>query len=206
MNRACVVLGFALIVAAAAPSREPQRTAALDLQQTAQESQVEQTGDYMVSSGIAQGLSYSLRFIQPNEKAGGLASGQFLLNRWDGIAMDRESTAQHMERLGIWDSVAEGTQLTLTIPGADIAQVEVRFDPNTVYDGVGQPKTEHPVYMPKSINMTPDVNGELHSCRFPVSFQPSPEQKSYQQLFCTITVTFQDGNSCDIGLALTQIL
>lgn len=205
MNRASIVLGIALVVAAVAPNREPQKIAALDLQQTAQASQVEQTGDYMVSSGIAEGVAYSLRFIQPNEKAGSLTSGQFLVNRWDGIAIDRESTAEHMERLGIWDSVAEGTQITLTIPKVDIAQVEVTLDPNTVYDGAGKPKTNDAVYQPQSINMTPDASGELHSCTFPISFQSVKGTKSYHQLFCIVTVVFQDGNSCDIGLALTQI-
>lgn len=205
MNRASVVLGLALIVAAVAPSREPHQTAAIALEHTAQISQAAQTGSYTVPGGMAKGLSYSLQFIQPNEKAGGLTSGQFLVNNWDGFAIDRESTAQHMERLGIWDSVAEGTELTLTIPGADIAQVEVKLDPNVVYDGAGQPKTDYPVYTPQSINMTPDVNGELNSCIFPVSFQPVEGARSYEQLFCIITVTFQDGNSCDIGLALTQI-
>lgn len=205
MNRASVVLGLALVVAAVAPSREPPQSAAIALAHTAQSSEMVQTGSYTVPSGMAKGLSYSLRFVQPNEKAGGLASGQFLVNTWDGYAIDRESTAQHMERLGVWDGVAEGTEITLDIQEADIAQIEVRFDPNTVYDGAGQPKTDDPAYLPQSINMIPDANGELHSCTFPVSFQPAEDGKSYQQLFCTITVTFQDGNSGDIGLALTQI-
>lgn len=203
MNRASIILGIALVVAAVAPNREPQKIAALDLQQTAQVSQVEQAGSYTVPNGMAEGLSYSLQFEQPNKKTGGLTSGKFLVNFWDGTALDRESTAQRLEKSGIWDSVAEGTQITLTIPDADIAQVEVTLDPNTVYDGAGKPKTKDAVYKPQSINMIPDVNGELHSCTFPISFQSA--QENYHQLFCVITVVFQDGNSCDIGLALTQI-
>lgn len=205
MNRASIILGLALVVAAVAPSQEPQKTSAIVLEHTAQVSPAEQTGNYTVAGGMAGGLSYALQFRQPNEKMGGLTSGQFLVNHWDGIIIDRESTTQHMERLGVWDSVAEGTQITLTIPEADIAQVEVRFDPNTVYDGAGVPKTDDSVYMPQSINMIPDANGQLHSCTFPISFQPAESERTYQQLFCVITVTFQDGNSGDIGLALTRI-
>ena len=203
MNRASILLGIALAVAAAAPSRQPEKIAALDLQQTAQVSVAEQTGNYTVSNGMAQGLSYSLQFEQPNQRAGGLSSGVLLVNLWDGMVLDRESTAQHLEYAGIWDSVAEGTQVTLTIPEADIAQIEVTFDPNTGYHGNGTPKTSHAVYQPQSISMIPDANGQLHSCTFPISFQSA--QGSYHQLFCVITVVFQDGNSCDIGLALTQI-
>lgn len=203
MNRASIILGIALVVAAVAPSREPQKIAALELQQTAQVSQAEQAGTYTVASGMAEGLSYSLQFEQPNKKTGGLTSGKLLVNVWDGTALDRESTAQHLEKAGIWDSVAEGTRVTLTIPEADIAQVEVTLDPNTVYDGAGKPKTKEIVYKPQSISMVPDASGELHSCTFPISFQSG--QENYHQLFCVITVVFQDGNSCDIGLALTQI-
>lgn len=203
MNRASIILGIALAVAAVAPSRQPEKTAALDLQQTAQVNVAEQTGNYTVSNGMAQGLSYSLQFEQPNKKTGGLTSGALLVNVWDGMALDRESTTQYLAHAGIWDSVAEGTQITLTIPEADIAQVEVTLDPNTIYDGNGTPTTKNAVYKPQSISMIPDANGQLHSCTFPISFQSA--QESYHQLFCVITVVFQDGNSCDIGLALTQI-
>ena len=74
MNRASILLGIALAVAAAAPSRQPEKIAALDLQQTVQVGVAEQTGNYTVSNGMAQGLSYSLRigaakFRKPEDSA-----------------------------------------------------------------------------------------------------------------------------------------
>ncbi len=210
MNRAVIVLGVALVVAAVAPNREPEQkklSAASAAQQTAWVSQTEEIGQYTVkeADGMQTKFSYSLQLTQKDGKTAGLTSGKFLESYWDGIAYDRESTAQCLERLGIWDSVQEGGELTLTIPDADLAQVDVRFDPNTVYDAQGKVRTSLSSYAPESINMVPNAEGQLHMCSFPISFQPVEGAKSYNQVFCVIHITFQDGNSGDIGLALTKI-
>lgn len=210
MNRAAIVLGLALVVAAVAPNREPEQkkiSAASAAQQTAWISQTNEVGQYTVKEpdSMQTKFSYSLQFIQKDGKTGGLTSGKFLESYWDGIAYDRESTAQYLERLGVWDSVREGTEIVLTIPDADLAQVDVRFDPNTVYDEKGEAETSLAEYAPESINLIPDANGQLHQCSFPISFQPVEGAKQYNQVFCVIHVTFRDGNSGDIGLALTQI-
>lgn len=210
MNRASIILGLALVVAAVAPSRAPEqkKIPVSVTQQTAWVSQTEKIGTYTVTepNTMQNKFSYSLQFTQQDGKTGGLTSGNFLESFWDGIAYDRESTEQCLQRLGVWDSVREGSEITLTIPDADIAQVDVRFDPNTVYNDERYRTTSLATYAPQSINMTPDASGELHRCSFPVSFQPVEGAKSYNQVFCVIHVTFQDGNSGDIGLALTKIL
>lgn len=210
MNRAAIVLGLALVVAAVAPNREPEQkkiSAASAAQQTAWVSETDEIGRYTVKEpdGMQTRFSYSLQSTQEDGKTAGLTSGKFLESYWDGIAYDRESTAQCLERLGVWDSVREGSELTLTIPDADLAQIDVRFDPNTTYNEKGEADTSLAAYAPESINMVPDADGQLHQCSFPISFQPVEGAKRYNQVFCVIHVTFQDGNSGDIGLALTQI-
>ena len=79
------------------------------------------------------------------------------------------------------------------------------LDPNTVYDlQTGQPETSKDVYAPQSIQMTPGEDGELHTCSFPISFRAPDSLQEYNQIFCIIEVTFRDGDSCDIGCALTR--
>ena len=73
MNRASILLGIALAVATAAPSRQPEKIAALDLQQTAQVGVAEQTGNYTVSMEWRKGYltlcSLSSRTREPEDSA-----------------------------------------------------------------------------------------------------------------------------------------
>ena len=208
MNRAAIILALALVVAAIAPGHtEFGATAARAEQAPAQQAgaAAEQAslpdGLYTVQGGTMDGFAYALQFTQPDGQTGSLISGQAAPNQWNGAVFDRMGTAQAIEQAGVWDSVPEGTRLTLQTPGKDIDRVTVTLDPNTVYDlQTGQPDSAAATYAPQSIQMTPDEDGELHTCSFPVFF--GTPAGAYSQLFCIIEVTFRDGDSCDIGCAL----
>ncbi len=214
MNRAAIILVLALVVAAVAPGRTELKATAAPAGQTAAATQQAGTmteeaslpdGLYTVQGGDMDGFAYTLQFTQPDGQSGNLISGQAYPNQWNGAIIDRMSTAQSIEQAGTWDSVPEGTSLTLQTPGKDIAQVTVTLDPNTVYDlQTGQPETSKDVYAPQSIQMTPGEDGELHTCSFPISFRAPDSLQEYNQIFCIIEVTFRDGDSCDIGCALTR--
>ena len=126
-------------------------------------------------------------------------------NQWDGAEVDRLSTAQAIEMTGKWDSVPQATNLTLETPGKDIERVEVEFDPNTAYDPkTGLPMTDLSNYSVQSVSMIPSDDGEVTACSFPVSFLSPDGEQDYDQVFCIIHITFRDGDSCDIGCALTR--
>ena len=152
-----------------------------------------------------EGFTYSLTFSQPDGLTGELTSVQSYPNQWGGAEVDRLSTSQAIEMTGKWDSVPQATNLTLETPGKDIERVEVSFDPNTAYDPkTGLPMTELSNYSVQSVSMIPSEDGEVTACSFPVSFLSPDGEQDYDQVFCIIHITFRDGDSCDIGCALTR--
>lgn len=205
MNRTVIVLGLALLVAAIAPGRsgELKATAAPAISTEITATENEQTGLRTIATGRMSGFAYMLQFIQPDGLTGAMVSSQVFPDLWDGAAIDRIASVQMVEQAGVWDSVNEGTQIKLYVPEDDIETITVTLDPNTTYTANGQPQTDYPTYAPKSINMMPDANGELHTCSFPISFQ-SDDGADYSRLFCTIQVTFRNGNRCEIACGLAK--
>ena len=211
MNRAPIILGIALIIAAIAPGRAQTTATAAPTEQNAVVQQIpldaaqQSTTSLKTADGLMEGFTYSLTFSQPDGLTGELTSVQSYPNQWGGAEVDRLSTAQAIEMTGKWDSVPQATNLTLETPGKDIERVEVEFDPNTAYD----PKTSLPMtdlsnYSVQSVSMIPSEDGEVTACSFPVSFLSPDGEQDYDQVFCIIHITFRDGDSCDIGCALTR--
>lgn len=212
MNRAPIILGIALVIAAIAPGRAETTATAAPVEQTSvvqQAAAVQQaqqsTSSLKTAHGLMKGFTYSMAFSQPDGLTGDLTSIQAYPNQWEGAVIDRTGTAQSIELTGQWDSVPEGTTLTLNTPGKDIEQVEVVFDPNTMYDPkTGLPTTDLSTYSVQSVSMMPSENGEVTACSFPVSFISPDGLQDYNQVFCILHITFRDGDSCDIGCALTR--
>lgn len=211
MNRAPIILAIALVIAAIAPGRAQTTATAAPMEQTAivQQTTLESASDSSVKTGdgLMEGFTYSLTFSQPDGLTGDLTSVQSYPNQWNGAEVDRLSTAQAIELTGRWDSVPEGTSLTLETPGKEIEQIEVWFDPNTRYDPKsGLPVTDLLNYSVQSVSMIPSEDGEVTACSFPVSFRSPDGLEDYDQVFCIVHITFRDGDSCDIGCALTRKL
>lgn len=211
MNRAPIILAIALVIAAIAPGRAQTTATAAPMEQTAivQQTTLEAASDSSVKTGdgLMEGFTYSLTFSQPDGLTGDLTSVQSYPNQWSGAEVDRLSTSQAIELTGCWDSVPEGTSLTLETPGKEIEQIEVWFDPNTRYDPKsGLPTTDLLNYSVQSVSMIPSEDGEVTACSFPVSFRSPDGQEDYDQVFCIVHITFRDGDSCDIGCALTRKL
>lgn len=209
MNRAPIVLGIALLIAAIAPARADMTATAAPVEQTStvQQAQTTTSDDqqWLTGDGVMKDFTYSLTFSQPNGLTGELTSAQCYPNQWDGAVIDRTGTTQAIEQTGQWDSVPEATQITLTTPDKDIDQVEVIFDPNTLYDTkTNLPSTDFSTYSVQSVSMIPSEDGEVDSCSFPVSFLSPDGQQDYDQVFCIIRLTFRDGDSCDIACAITR--
>lgn len=211
MNRAPIILGIALLIAALAPGRADMAATAAPVEQTtavqqqAQTTPVSDDEQWLVGTGVMNDFTYSLTFSQPNSLTGDLTSAQSYPNQWDGAVIDRTGTAQAIEQTGTWDSLPEATKITLTTPGKDIEHVEVIFDPNTLYDTkTGQPLTEFSTYSVQSVSMIPSQDGTVDCCAFPISFLSPDGQQDYDQVFCIIRLTFRDGDSCDIACALTR--
>lgn len=205
MNRTAIVLGLALLVAAIAPGRSGELKAtaapAISTETTAVEN--EQTNLRTIATGRMEGFSYMLQFTQPDGLTGTIVSGQVFPDLWDGATIDRIASVQMVEQADVWDSVNEGTQIKLYVPGDDIENITVTLDPNTAYHVNGQPQTSYQTYAPQSISMMPDADGTLHTCSFPISFQ-SEDGTTYSRLFCTIQVTFGNGNRCEIACGLAR--
>lgn len=211
MNRAAIILGIALITAAIAPGRTQTTATAAPAEQNAVVQQIpldaaqQSTASLKTADGLMEGFTYSLTFSQPDGLTGALTSAQSYPNQWGGAEVDRLSTAQAIELAGKWDSVPQATNLTLETPGKDIERVEVEFDPNTAYDlKTGLPTTDLSHYSVQSVSMIPSEDGEVTACSFPVSFLSPDGGQDYDQVFCIIHITFLDGDSCDIGCALTR--
>lgn len=205
MNRTAIVLGLALLVAAIAPGRsaELKATAAPALSTETAATEKEQTGLRTIATGRMEGFSYMLQFTQPDGLNGAIASSQVFPDLWDGATIDRIASEQMVEQAGVWDSVNEGTEIKLCVPENDIETITVTLDPNTTYLVNGQPQTNYQTYTPQSISMMPDADGTLHTCSFPISFQ-SEDGTTYSRLFCTIQVTFGNGNRCEIACGLAR--
>lgn len=207
MKRAPVIIAIALVVAAVAPGRDELEANAVQNGQAAEMQQLApaQPGTSTGGQSEMEGFAYTLDFTQPDHLSGPLSSAWAYPNQWGGAEFDRMSTVQALEQNGHWDSLPEASQITLSVPGKDIERVEICFDPNTRYNPKnGLPETDDPTYTPKSVSMTPEEDGQLHTCSFPVSFLSADGQQVYDQLFCVIRVTFRDGDSCDIACALSR--
>ena len=95
MNRAPIILGIALIIAAIAPGRAQTTATAAPTEQNAVVQQIpldaaqQSTTSLKTADGLMEGFTYSLTFSQPDGLTGELTSVQSYPNQWGGAEVDR---------------------------------------------------------------------------------------------------------------------
>lgn len=97
---------------------------------------------------------------------------------------------------GVWDLLPVDSTVTLTLPQHVLRQATVHF---MAADG-----SDMTPFAVQSLALVPAADGTVHACTFPVSFARPEDGAPCQRLYCTVTVTLENGETHEIGLALIR--
>lgn len=97
---------------------------------------------------------------------------------------------------GVWDLLPADSTVTLTLPQDVLQQATVHF---MAADG-----SDATPFSVQPLALVPSADGTVHACTFPVSFVRPAGGAPCQRLYGTVTVTLENGETHEIGLALIR--
>lgn len=223
MNKAVIVLGAALLLAAWAAAGETNgqviEPAPAQSAQQEDETQLAQrqraAGIYTLDLGENQSATYQLTYAAPSGTGDALQSGVGrVLLRGGAAQTDPQRTDPQIVTLlqdaGAWDLVPQNSVVHVSLPGADVERVAVTFTPEPEEPQAQDAAQPAPDTAPadlsfpaQSVALTPDADGQLHGCTFPVTFTDAAGVV-HEKLFCTIELTLKNGDVYALGLALLR--
>lgn len=218
MNKAVFALGAALLLAAWAAAGEADgqviEPAPAQSAQQEDEAQLAQrqraAGIYTLELGENQSAAYQLTYAAPSGTGDALQSGVGRALILNGAAQTDAQIVELLQNAGAWDLVPQDSTVYVSLPGADVERVAVTFTPEpdepqdqTAAETAPDTASADLSFPAQSVTLTPDADGQLHGCTFPVPFTDAAGVM-HEKLFCTIKLTLKNGDVYALGLALLR--